>query len=456
MKDGKPVVLFVHSGGFWKSDCFLLARQLGYYTICAEAEGIDLRDLNRLADHAFAVRLYDNDADRFLGDVIGGLSAHGIDRPEGVVTFFELAVEQTANIGAHYGLTAIQGATAHRARNKFDMRMAIGDPFFTDGFERVITEDEVCRFFERQGGRPIVLKPCDLAASTGVMRIVDAKEIVQAWAEANDALRKFVELYGYNTTNGLMVERMMPMGSLEYNVDLFVNNGRPYVIGIAQKQGLYDGPSFREDAYVFPPNTLTVSERRELEIESRRAVSAVGVTSGAIHLEAKMITDGCGGRRPCVIELAARCAGDLEMPALKRHRGGVTDLRELVLKQSVDRLHASDLEAARACDDGSAPMLPVAVCVKYADRVGTLLADIGIPQYVADSFHVVESRFEAQKGHHIILPENDYLGAVICEGRSPVEALEHVNGAIGRIPVKIGERRLKPRSGALLAAGGGA
>jgi len=435
----KPLVLFMHSGGFWKRDCFTLARDLGYYTICAEAEGMNLSDLQEIADYAFPVRLYDRD--NLLSDVAAGLEKHGIERPDGVVTFFELAVEQTACIASHYGLTAIQGDAAHRARNKFDMRTAIADPFFSDGYERVRDEQQVHDFFERQDGQPIVLKPCDLGASAGVIRIKSIDEIAGAWAEANDALRKFVGLYGYSTTNGLMVERMMPMGSREYNVDLFISNGRPYVIGIAEKQGLYDGPSFRENAYVFPPESLSDDEHRALELESRRAVAAVGVTSGAIHLEAKMITES-DGRRPCVIELGARCAGDLEMPALKRHRGGAGDLRALVLKQAVDRLTADDLEFARACDEGRAPSIPVSICVKYADYIGTLTADIGIPDAVTKSCCVVDSLFEAEKGHHIELPENDYLGAVICEGQTPTDALRNVNAAITQIPVmmKVAER----------------
>jgi biotin carboxylase len=435
MKDGKPVILFIHSGGYWKRDCFTLARNLGYHTVCAEAETFDLAELSGHADAAFHARIYEPAA--LLSDISAGLAGCGIERPDGVTTFFELVVEQTAEIAKRYSLTAIHGDAAHRARNKFDMRKSIADPFFDNAFQRVATQRDVCDFFQQNGGAAIVLKPCDLGASTGVIRIVNYGEIANAWTEATDALRKFVGLYGYSTPNGLMVELMMPMGSREYNVDLFVNNGHPYVIGIAEKQGLYDGPSFQENAYVFPPEHLSADEQRAIEREARRAVSAVGVTSGAVHLEAKMIPDGSGGRRPCVIELGARCAGDLEMPALKFHRNGIVDLRTLVLEQTVDRLSKENLEAARLCDEGLAPSVPIAVCVKYADSPGTLLSDIGIPEIVARSCHVVEAMFEAKKGYRIDLPENDYLGAVICEGLTPHGALENVNTAIAHIPVEI-------------------
>lgn len=435
MKDAKLVVLFVHSGGFWKWDCFNLARELGYYSVCAEAQGMDLSQLCGVADYTFPVRLYNTDS--LLDEVEAGLAAREIARPDGVVTYFELAVEQAALIAAHYDLSAIQGEAAHRARNKFDMRQAIADPFFHDGYERVESKEHVLAFFERHGRVPVVLKPCDLGASTGVVRIIDVEEIASAWAEAQEALQKFAELYGYDTTSGLMVERMMPMGSREYNVDLFVNNGHPYVIGVAEKQDLYDGPSFREDAYVFPPFSLSAAEQRALEHEARRAVRAVGVTSGAVHLEAKMIPAADNELRPCVIELGARCAGDLEMPALKHHRGGTVDLRVLVLEQAVDRLTESHLEAARRCDEGLAPSIPVAICVKYAPKAGTLVTDISIPQDVVHHCRVVNSRFEAGKGHLVVLPENDYLGAVICEGDTATDALENVNAAIARIAVEM-------------------
>lgn len=435
MKNGKLVVLFIHSGGFWKRDCFRLARELGYYTVCAEAKEMDLSALRDLVDYSFPVDLYRNDS--LLDIVDAGLTAHGIDRPDGTVTYFELAVEQAARVAAHYDLSAIHHEAAHRARNKFDMRKAIADPFFDDGYARVKNENDVRAFFDRHGRAPAVLKPCDLGASTGVVRIVDAKEIPNAFAEAWDALNKFVDLYGYETMSGLMVERMMPMGSREYNVDLFVNNGHPYVIGVAEKQDLYDGPSFREDAYVFPPCSLTAAEHNALEQEARRAVRAVGVTSGAVHLEAKMIPAVGGGLRPCVIELGARCAGDLEMPALKHHRGGTLDLRVLVLEQAVDRLTEDHLEAARRCDEGLAPSFPVAVCAKYAPKAGRVLANVTISEEVKKEFRVVDARFEAGEGYFVVLPENDYLGAVICEGDTAANALQNVNAAIEQIAVEM-------------------
>lgn len=431
-----PVVLFVHSGGFWKRDCFELARRRGYYSVCAEASGADPTLLHGFVDHVFTISLYD--PEKFLSEVRAGLAAHGVDRLDGVVTYFELAVGQTARIAEDYGVRSISVDAAERARNKYEMRVAIDDPFFRGGFARVSTEAELRTFFDAHGGAPVVLKPCDLAASTGVIRILSADQVAPAWEEAQDALRKFVGLYGYETKNGLMAELMMPMGSREYNVDLFVHDGRPYVIGVAEKQGLYDGPSFREDAYVFPPVSLSAEEQRALEDEARRATRAIGITAGAVHLEAKMIPTLAGGLRPCVIELGARCAGDLEMPALALHRAGLVDLRALVLDQAVGRLSSSDLDASRMCDEGDAPSIPMAICVKYAPQAGRLLADVTIAADVAERFRVVASRFEATKGHIVLLPENDYLGAVICRGDTPAQALDNVNRAIAAIDVSIG------------------
>jgi hypothetical protein len=431
VKDGAPVIVIVHSGGFWKYPVFDLARELGYYTVLADDEKFladSIRDgLQSKVDLLFGVDIHDPAT--LVPRVEEKLRNAGIERPDGVTTFFELAVEQTARLAAHYNLSGNLVETAHRARNKFLMREAIADPFFDRAFQKVESPGQLRDFFQRLGEEPVILKPCDLAASTGVKRVRAEMDIEAAWAESSDALAKFENLYRYTSMNGLMAERMMPFLSREYNVDMFVNNGRVYVIGVAEKKDLLDGPDFQENAYVFPPYSLGVPQVEALKEESRRAARAVGVTVGAVHLEAKMIVEG-GVLRPCVIELGARCGGDLEMEALREHRGNIVDLRVLVLKQAADLLTQEDLQLAKQCDEESAPRIPIGVCVKYALRAGVLKRDPDLPEAVHSFHRVIEVKFEAKTGHRVFLPQNDYLGAVMTSGDDAESALEHVEAAI--------------------------
>lgn len=430
------------------------AIDLGYRTVVVD----DVRGPSAVApvDRKLTVDLYH---ERFVEQTASEFEKNGII-PSGVLTFFELAVEQTAQLAAHYRLPGNSADAATRARDKYRMREALlagtKNPVrrfrvvesghrhreARNGPESFI--DEVVAFLAEEPTGSIVLKPRDLGASTGVMALrgdllpvedpARRAAIRAVWDRCVRDLHDFEKLYGYSTRRGgVLAESMIPPGSPEFNVDMLVHEGKPYVLAVGEKFGLMDGPTFREDAYVFPPHSLVGSDGSRLIVEARAAVRALGLTFGAVHLEAKM--SGVPGKRiPWVVELAARCGGDLEVPAIQRHCG--MNLWELVIKQAVGDLQEGALLALEARDADCFTGRPVAARVVYAAEPGRLVARPEIPRLAVPACEVLFSVAAVEAGYDVVLPENDYLAAVLTTGRDPQAAVANVNRCVEAIDVR--------------------
>ena len=428
----RPLIVLVHPGGFWKGEVFAIADRLGYDLFVIDDIHAAARTPRQNAE-AFSA---DFSAEGFLEAVISELARRRIT-PDGIVTFFELAVEHAAELSNYFHRIGNSREAATRARDKYEMRRALarGDCSQVEHFKVVYEESQLVDFFEKHGEKPIILKPRDLGASTGVVRITSKDQISPAWLEAKGATGAFSKAYGQVAVRlGFLVEEMIEMGAREFNVDMLVVEGTPFVLGVAEKADLMDGPHFREDAYVFPQFSLNSFQLKELKLEARNAVRSLGIESGAVHLEAK-VTAASKVVKPQIIEVAARCAGDLEMPALQLHCG--LDLRELVLRQSIGRLDECYLERIAALDSGLGLIGPVAVQVKYAPIPGTIVSGPDLPKERWSEFGVERVEIAAHVGDKIHLPENEYLAAVIARGESPQDALQKVGAAIAAMHLKV-------------------
>ena len=428
---GEQPLILVASSGTFKREVFELAEQLGYKTLALEDESHKDQEFE---DKHWVVKLRLYKSDSLLETAVDKLKSAGVNNPAGICTLWELAVEPTAILASRYKVTGITQEAALLARDKFRMRQSLANRVRqVDRFELVNSVEEAKDFFRSVQCKPIMLKPRDLGASTGILSIEDEEEIADAWCQSWDAIHNFGNCYDYRTGySSLLAEEMIPKGGREVNVDLFVNEGVPHVLGIAEKADLMDGKTFREDAYVFPPFSLSGAELNDLAMEAKRAVQALGIAFGAVHLEAKMVGSE-GSRQSYVIELGARCAGDVEMPALKLHCG--VDLRELVLRQAMGDLRNSDLKAAQVCDQNAGRGQAVAAQVIYADRPLTLTHDLQLEPAYREKYRVVKEVYAAKAGYKVELPENDYLGALIALGDDSTQAVDNVRRAVKSVRV---------------------
>jgi biotin carboxylase len=158
---------------------------------------------------------------------------------------------------------------------------------------------------------PAVVKPLDRAASQGVLLVDSPAEL----ADAVDTVRSIV-----GRSAPLLVEAFAP--GTEVAVEGLVRGGRMTVLAVFDKPDPPLGPTFPETLLVSPARLDATASSRLTGI-AERAVAAVGLSEGPVHVECKV-----DGGDVWFLELAARTIGGLCGRALRL--GGLS-LEEIVV-----------------------------------------------------------------------------------------------------------------------------
>jgi biotin carboxylase len=415
-------LLFTHSGGFWRRYTFEKAKGLGY--------GVILAERNYKGDRAFIDRVIDVDV-YDLDAALAGMLPHKKDI-HGVTTFFELAVEAAAAVAEELGLPGNSLASARRSRDKYEMRRCFRDHgiLSVDAFSLVSTARDVAEF-GRKHGYPLILKPTRFGAAAGVVRINGEADVERLFQFVTSEVASFCKAYGFpGRQAALMAETMIDPDATEVNVDMIIHGGEPLVVSIAEKPQDTTGPTFQENDYVMPPCSLKEESQEVIRRISMDAVKALRLTHGAAHLEAKVLESG-GGCDCRVVEVGARCGGDLEVPAVRFSTG--IDLSEMVMKQAMGDFSDADFASLVRRVEETRPR-PVAVQVVYAPRNG-VIKGITIPAFVKDDRRLLEMKFEYNPGDEVSMHYSDYVGAVMATERSPAEALRLVGDFAAAIAI---------------------
>jgi biotin carboxylase len=162
---------------------------------------------------------------------------------------------------------------------------------------------------------PAVVKPLDRCASQGVVRVDSLHEL----HEAVSAVRAII-----GRDAPLLVEAFV--AGVEVAVEGLVRGGRLSVLAVFDKPNNPQGPTFPETLLVSPAR-LEPEALSRLRDAAQRAVAAVGLVEGPVHVECKVDREDVW-----FLELAARTIGGLCSRAL--HRGRMT-LEELVIRQAL-------------------------------------------------------------------------------------------------------------------------
>lgn len=257
---------------------------------------------------------------------------------------------------------------------------------------------------------PLVVKPTDRSGGQGVIR-VDTPE------EGRAAVARVRSLIG--SEGPFLVERYVQ--GREVAVDALVVDGEVRPIAVFDKPDPGEGPFFPETLLVRPGRVSAV-EREKLLVLVERAVRAVGLTEGPVHVEARIDDDGS----VWFLELAPRSIGGLCGRTL--HPGG-TSLERVVVMAALGRPLPSSLEA-----EGPATgvyMLPVS-------RAGTLTAVTGTEQAAAVP-GITGVDITVGPGAELVpLPEGDrYLGFVFAEGDGPEQVEASLRQAADELIVSV-------------------
>ncbi|MHB1987494.1 MAG: ATP-grasp domain-containing protein [Acidimicrobiales bacterium] len=170
-------------------------------------------------------------------------------------------------------------------------------------------------------GPPVVVKPCSLSGSRGVIR-ADSPQEAGACAERISSILLDA---GEPADATQLVERFVP--GREVAVEGILSAGVLDIVAIFDKPDPLDGPYFEETIYV-SPSELDPDAQAEIRRTTTRAVRAIGLTEGPVHAEFRLSQDGA-----VVIEVAARTIGGRCSKALALPGGA--SLEELVISRSL-------------------------------------------------------------------------------------------------------------------------
>jgi biotin carboxylase len=268
-----------------------------------------------------------------------------------------------------------------------------------------------------QVGYPCVVKAVSLSGSQGVLRADDGP----AAADAARRIRQILRVAGRPTDEPLLVEAYIP--GWELSVDGLLTGGELTVTAVFDKPDTPQGPTFEETVLLTPsrlPQLILCQALRAAE----RAATALGLRYGPIHAELRLDTRH-RGRRPTMLELAARSIGGLCSRALRFLDGA--SLEQLVLANALDRR----VTTQRLAQPAGVLMLPV-------ERAGVLQAVHGRTQAAAVP-GITGLSITTPVGQPVQpLPEGDrYLGFVFAEAATHQEVREALRAARRRLRVVI-------------------
>lgn len=277
-----------------------------------------------------------------------------------------------------------------------------------DGFQAAV---------EALGGRCIV-KPSDNAGSRGVV-LLDGGIGQQAFAKNQpdeEGLRGIYEYSKGNSRNGMvMVEEIMT--GPEVSVEAITVEGVTTIITITDKY-ITRPPYFVEIAHS-EPSRLGKEVQEKIKIVALQAIEAIGLQNGPSHTEIKVTEEG-----PKIVEIAARLGGDF-----------ITS-RLVPLSTGVDLVGASVVLAT-----GEKPDLEKkwqrGAAIHFIQGGEGIIRHLEASEEIRSLEGVEEIAFYKKPGDMAngTKSSNDRLGHIITVGRTPEEAMEIGEKALGLIRV---------------------
>ena len=268
-----------------------------------------------------------------------------------------------------------------------------------------------------QVGYPCVVKAVSLSGSQGVLRADDGA----AAADAARRIRQILRVAIRPVDEPLLVEAYIP--GWELSVDGLLSGGELTVTAVFDKPDTPQGPTF-DETVLLTPSRLPQPILSEALRTAERAAGALGLRHGPIHAELRLDTRH-RGRRPTMLELAARSIGGLCSRALRFLEGA--SLEQLVLANALDR-HVTTQRLAR----------PAGVLMLPVERAGVLQAVHGRTQAAAVP-GITGLSITIPVGQPVQpLPEGDrYLGFVFAEAATHQEVQEALRAARRRLRIII-------------------
>jgi biotin carboxylase len=402
------VLLLVPARTYRATDFLIAASRMGLELVVGSDGALPL------GGHP-VVRVNPNDPERSVARLVA--ESGPVDAVVAADTpMLVLAAAAAARLGLpHNRVEAVRAAADKATQRRMWAAAGVAQPAFRivpAGASEDALQDAAARV-----GYPCVVKAVSLSGSQGVLRADDGA----AAADAARRIRQILRVAGRPTDEPLLVEAYIP--GWELSVDGLLTRGELTVTAVFDKPDTPQGPTFEETVLLTPsrlPQPILCEALRAAE----RAAGALGLRYGPIHAELRLDTRH-RGRRPTMLELAARSIGGLCSRALCFLDGA--SLEQLVLANALDRR----VTTQRLARPAGVLMLPV-------ERAGVLHAVHGRTQAAAVP-GITGLSITIPVGQLVQpLPEGDrYLGFVFAEAATHQEVQEALRAARRRLRVVI-------------------
>lgn len=301
------------------------AKEMGLRTICfAWPEGAVCKDI---CDVFYPISITEKD------EILRICREEHID---GVCTIAsDVAAPTVAYIAEQMGLAGNSYASALRAHDKHLMRVALVAAEVDCPKYRVVAKGEKV---ETDGlSLPLIVKPSDRSGSLGVQKI-------ERWEELEPAVQ---EAQRVSLAGEALIEEFIE--GREISVEMISCEGVHYALQITDKTTT-EAPHFVELAHHQPSSLPAAMQERIFGI-TRKALDALGLTSGASHSEYKITKEG----RIVVMEIGGRMGGDFIGSDLVRLSTGYDFLEGVIRVALGEMVHPDPKPIARSSVEFIAP-----------------------------------------------------------------------------------------------------
>jgi biotin carboxylase len=404
-KQNPVVVLVVPSGSYRTHDFVDAARSLRLEIVVASDGEVPLGDVGRSRSMTIDFNRPEWSAARI---------ANLRPVPDAVVAADDRGVVIAAMASSFLSIPTNPVAAVSATRDKAQMRGLLESAQVRQPSYRLAKRGEVPAVANGLG-YPCVVKPRNLSASRGVIRVDDVDAAEAAEQRIRDILCDVDDPSG----GPLLVESFID--GPEVAVEGMLVDGTLHVLAILDKPDPLDGPYFEETMFVTPSRHYE-GIQEEIVALTRDAVRALGLVSGPVHGEVRIGPDGA-----CLIEMAARSIGGLCGRSLTFGLLGES-LESLILRSALGLPGSGGLVQAAAT---GVLMLPIGErgILESIEGVGEALAVPGITDF---SQTIPNGTTVAP------LPEGDrYLGFLFAEGSTPEDVEKALRDALQELVVTI-------------------
>lgn len=274
------IKLAIIGASYLQKPFVLKAREMGIEThVFAWEEGAVCKEI---ADYFYPISIVEKEL------ILEKCKEIGIDGITSIAS--DAAVPTICFVAEKMGLLSNRFEDALVATNKYEMRKRfiqqdVKSPRFEAATVDKLPDVDNFRF-------PVIVKPTDRSGSRGVLKVFHKDQLKDAVARSQEE----------SFSGEAIVEEFI--SGREVSVETITWEGKHYILAITDK--VTTGTPYFVELEHHQPTTLDLSVQEKIRIETRKALTAVGVRVGAGHSEF-IITET---NDVYAVEVGARMGGD--------------------------------------------------------------------------------------------------------------------------------------------------